>query len=1786
MKGSEEQEAKAASPSQEAVTEHWDVGDGTSELARVLDGYLADCEAGRSPDRTRLLAAHPHLAPQLEQALAGLEFIQQATGRMAEAPAQLGDFRLLREVGRGGMGVVYEAEQISLKRRVALKVLRFGAVADEVAMQRFQREAETVARLHHTNIVPIFAVGSAEGVRYYAMQFIEGLDLAERLRVAREMQDPIQEREIADWGLQAAEALAHAHQRGVIHRDIKPSNLICDREGRVWLTDFGLARRMDDAALSAAGSLLGTPRYMSPEQARAAKDPVDHRTDLYSLGATLYELATRRPIFEAATAHEVIAQILHADPESPRALSPGLAHDLETIILKCLAKAPADRYPTAQALAEDLRAFLAGRPISARPPSLPERMMRWMRRHRRSTGVAAISAGVGMVLVAGGLLGWQQHQESRLGRLALSAAGPNVVAEVLDADGQLVTPTFPIPTPAPVSLPAGTYQVRLSASGMLSETWPVEIQPRQIYQDRLYLRPRWLWPPRELKIAEYPETEIVDLGSSVDLLVMSYAAVAAGTRHPETLLELVRGATGEPVWEQPLRFDETTLPVPGSLEEWKRLFVWNVGSPFLHSGLAERARDLDGDGTRDLVLVSRNSPSLLAVSGRTGAVLWWFRGLLELPADGSTAGARLDRRSRGSMVGRPAVADVDGDGTPDFIACFRSEGDTYTMPDGGQRHTGALSWIGAVSGSTGADLWRQPLAARWEQYANSSGEREKYDELCRPAVAQVDGRPVVVLVVGPQLFGWEVATGRPAWTSIDLGYAPIHAPQVADLDADGVGEVLLLRHEEAEMLTVDLLALALPGGKVEWTRSVARIPRGQVRDLNRRERVLMPLADLDSDGRPEIVTLTVQQARPMLHVFGLEVLEGATGRPRWTQRLGFSRFVGVTESVQKVVPGPDLDGDGHRELFAAWRAHHETTRQQGLYVTALSGRNGAAFWRAHLSGADLVRTLEWWHSGTDGWPLLLVGVDHAVGGQKMTYVMAGSSGRVEHVLPDVAEPQVADFDRDGIPDLAYTVSPQGAPRQLVIRGLPPEPWRRSGDWHASEDLDGDGDTDLVSMTGGRLTARSGRDGHWLWSTPFELQDHEPVLLPQSPADDLDRDGVPDLIVAMNLWRKGEDRARSSYRTLAACSGRDGRLLWAAEDWEFGTSSESGSRVAWSYKVPVATWGGQVGKGSTGVLIVHQPNDQRLRLTHLAGPDGRLLWSLPILRGGFMPSPSPSGPPLADFNGDGVSDVALWSPDSGGQDGQSPYGLMVFDGHSGQPLWSSLAVTVADESQVVWPEPVVGDLDGDGWPEVIGVMHRGFDGQHLGYPCELVVVDGRTGRVRWTWSWRTGFPDLWPPLVLPGGPSGARLCLGVREESFTGLVVIDANGQVQLRRPVKLAGNSFDAGRLVWRVLDLDHDGHGHLVYLDEGRVTLAGGDALDVRWQWPVSSDVALMWDPLDATAGLPATLPLWTGRDVVGLDLVEGTPRWRGHVAAESQRHGSNPPELRLLASTRLNGLPRFQATARGAGLVGQVWPAASNGQYLAPAPEPRQVTGLPGNPFPKRPWPWAERLLVTITFLSGAATMLLLGLPVLLVREAVKRRSWLLGIVPVLYAGLSVLWFHQGAAAVVALGFAGWLLSWSRRSRTGWLAAVAVLYAVLALFPFLVVAPGHVLDGIHPWGAWWWVDEMIGEPLVIAIAGLPPLLAWLRIVAALRRWDGLALGRWIGGTVLAAVILAVVALLFDQQHKLPEESYAWHGWYGILFAGLYVAGCFGLLELGWQTARRHLRSLRLLPSDATRIM
>jgi serine/threonine protein kinase len=222
------------------------------------------------------MEAHPQLASQLEACLAGADFIHHTVNRDDLAERRLGDFLIGRELGRGGMGAVYQAQQISLGRQVALKVLRFGGVADTEAVDRFRREAETVANLHHTNIVPIFSIGSEGGVNYYAMQYIAGRSLD---RVLSESDEPLDPHTVAEWGLQAADALAHAHQRDVIHRDVKPSNLLLDDEGRIWLTDFGLAKRLDDVKLSMTGALLGTPQYMSPEQAEASLRVVDHRTN-------------------------------------------------------------------------------------------------------------------------------------------------------------------------------------------------------------------------------------------------------------------------------------------------------------------------------------------------------------------------------------------------------------------------------------------------------------------------------------------------------------------------------------------------------------------------------------------------------------------------------------------------------------------------------------------------------------------------------------------------------------------------------------------------------------------------------------------------------------------------------------------------------------------------------------------------------------------------------------------------------------------------------------------------------------------------------------------------------------------------------------------------------------------------------------------------------------------------------------------------------------------------------------------------------------------------------------------------------------------------------------------------------------------------------------------------------------------------------------------------------------------------------------------------------------------
>jgi len=408
-------------------------------LIAAIEEYVALVDGGRTPDRGEFLSRHATIAGPLGECLAGMDLVDdaawmfQSTSRCAsaaEGPSvfELGDYRIIREIGRGGMGVVYEAEQRSLGRRVALKVLPSAASMDPRQRQRFQLEAQAAALLHHEHIVPVFGIGSDRGVHFYAMQLIEGNpltqvihDLAAKSSIEHrpgtdgDRTQPAKPSGPSSWtrarwseaarlGLQAAEALDHAHGMGVIHRDVKPSNLLIDGRGNLWVADFGLARLpQQDLDLTRTGDLVGTLRYMSPEQVRAESGEVGAATDVYSLGVTLYELLTLRPAFDAPNRQELIRRILDAEPARPRRINPSIPKDLETIVLKAMEKEPRARYASAGALADDLRRFLDDQPIRARRPGVIDRAVKWSRRHRPAVW-AGLSALILTLVVSTGVL--------------------------------------------------------------------------------------------------------------------------------------------------------------------------------------------------------------------------------------------------------------------------------------------------------------------------------------------------------------------------------------------------------------------------------------------------------------------------------------------------------------------------------------------------------------------------------------------------------------------------------------------------------------------------------------------------------------------------------------------------------------------------------------------------------------------------------------------------------------------------------------------------------------------------------------------------------------------------------------------------------------------------------------------------------------------------------------------------------------------------------------------------------------------------------------------------------------------------------------------------------------------------------------------------------------------------------------------------------------------------------------------------------------------------------------
>jgi WD40 repeat protein/tRNA A-37 threonylcarbamoyl transferase component Bud32 len=407
---------------------------GDQEFEHAVAAYFDAREAGAAVDPQALFAAFPDRTEELAQALAEYETDRPGTAPERDSGSspplpppptersqpivphppcgaggvreeRFGDYELIQEIARGGMGIVFKARQRSLNRIVALKMIRGGGISDAEQVRRFRAEAEAAARLQHPHIVAVHEVGEHNGQHFFTMDFVDGRSLSDLLRA-----EAPSVRESVRCVATIAGAIQYAHTQGVLHRDLKPSNVIVDGEGRPRITDFGLCRRLDvDSDLTATGQVLGTPSYMSPEQARGEQTAVGAPSDVYALGAMLYELLCGRPLFRAETAMETLRQVIDAEPLPPRALNPSVNRDLETICLKCLQKEPGRRYRTAGELAEDLQRYVDGRPIMARRIGPAARVWRWCR--RRPTAAAALGAtAVAAIVTVAASIGYGVQQ--------------------------------------------------------------------------------------------------------------------------------------------------------------------------------------------------------------------------------------------------------------------------------------------------------------------------------------------------------------------------------------------------------------------------------------------------------------------------------------------------------------------------------------------------------------------------------------------------------------------------------------------------------------------------------------------------------------------------------------------------------------------------------------------------------------------------------------------------------------------------------------------------------------------------------------------------------------------------------------------------------------------------------------------------------------------------------------------------------------------------------------------------------------------------------------------------------------------------------------------------------------------------------------------------------------------------------------------------------------------------------------------------------------------------------
>lgn len=1230
----------------------------------------------------------------------------------AAAGEPFGKYRKVRKLGAGGMGEVWKAWDVPLRRWVALKFLK----GDETDLPRFLREGRTAAGLIHPNIAVVYESGEIDGRHYIALQYVHGVTLENFPRKDR----PLLVRLMRD----VARAVEHAHGQGVIHRDLKPANLMVEHEetgsSHVVVMDFGLARPLETGhTLSVSGVVLGTPAYMSPEQARG--EPAGPRSDVYALGATLYDLLVHRPPFVGRNLPELLDKLQKEEPRPPRDLDPRVDRDLETIALKCLEKDPARRYDSARAVADDLDRYLRGDTIQARPAGLLYKAGKFGRRHSLSLSLAAT------VVLTGG---YSLFVALWPGRLDLDSTPPGATIRIDGRDTGRRTPaTLTLWPPGshlievtkegferlPIDVVAQAGQrarrsatlvrmtgtltvhttpkdvlVEVEADGVRRSLGPAPIDaldlPRGVH--RLILTQEGYDEAQRIVVVRPGEDTRVDASLEVSTgrlqitgNVDGFSARLQPVSREEQLPQVIPAPSidfATPTGRYLVTFEKENHHGQSVDLDLKKgmiarlhatltpMLMWSHGqeinpqhSPRIKAGKMIPA-DCDGDGILDVLTIHQGGAA--ALSGRNGALLWEHKSVV--------------------AVNLPAtLADLDGDGTLELLLAGPSAIVALSMRDG------SIIWRCPTAGTDPGDTIEGPIIADLngdsildclvgsrpggvQAVSGINGSRlwVKPDQnivTYPPGTVQVrpqnDGTNSAVYPAGfGQLRFVSARDGsllREFKVSRDHGY---RLRVVGDLNTDGIEDYIIFHS--------GVRAVSGADGAELW----ASMDLLTVSDLQH------PSMDVNGDGTPDFAIYTLS------HV---SMISGKDGKRLWSNPIdGLDGFV--------IQPSIDLEGDGLPDFVS---------NQKGK-LRAYSAKNGNVLW-SFDSGKDQPLGITLGHASVDGTTECIVATPDG-----RVLVLSGREGKLLwryrapgglHYVP----PILCDLNGDGTNDIALW----GDAGVLALSGRhAPVVWEHSVDDEISgpvlsADMDGDGIQDcVVSIPGTRpLRVLSGTDGMVLRCLDVEPGLHLPIA--SGPAD-FDKDGIPDWIVADNTSRA------------FAVSGKTAQVMWKAS-----VSGAIGRTVTADFN----------GDGFDDCLIPAWASSKGLAL--IDGRTGKKLWTSDI--GGVTAVPA-----VADFDKDGLPDVLIRSS-----------GLRALSGKDGSPIWTGRTRGISD----CFPHPVPMDVDGDGIPDLISSRlpeaHSGKTGTILwqvskGHESGALAPIGDVNG--------DGIPDV---ASLTGDKRGLRLC---------------------------------------------------------------------------------------------------------------------------------------------------------------------------------------------------------------------------------------------------------------------------------------------------------------------------------------------------------------------------------------------------------------------------------------------